>query len=83
MLYQYVPPPSIQAVFVGVALVYAANHKSPFVAPCAVVLASAAVAYLDFALPGIMTTDQLAFSLQTASVVMSSVLATGGKIKGM
>lgn len=83
MLYQYVPPYVIQAVFIGAALAYALKNKSPFAAPCGAILAGALVEYLKLGVSGILETDQLVFTLYTAGVALAAVLSTGGKIKGM
>jgi hypothetical protein len=85
MLYQYVPPPTMQAVFMVVALAYALKNKSPMAAPCGAILAGAAVAHLELAVPGVLEPDQLAFALYSAAVLVTSAVVTDSsfKFKGM
>lgn len=80
MVYQYVPPVYIQAVFAGAILAYAARAGSPFVLPCGALLASAAISFLDVTV-AVLDNDMLVLAAQVASVFMFSILATGGKIK--
>jgi hypothetical protein len=82
MVYQYVSPHYISAVFLGAALAFCFSRQSPFVAPLAAALAAVVAGdFVGAAVPGLLTVDQLQFSLLAAAAVAFSVLATGGKLK--